>query len=156
VRGLPSTAQAEDLKKISGAKHVISVVVEQDAITNSCVGNGRIKLRLGGEDEVESVKLQFVKAGYGVQEHSEDPRKKPNFTMEQTLSTRSPVRQEMDSKASKLQNLQSNNPEMFGNAAKVQDNYNLNFDGKQIGKAKVEAQVESQAINQWAALGARK
>jgi len=28
VRGLPPTAQSEDLKKISGAKHVISAVVE--------------------------------------------------------------------------------------------------------------------------------
>lgn len=90
------------MKKISGAKHVINATVEQDAITNNCVGNGRIKLRLGGEDEVDNIKLQFLKAGYGVQDHSEDPRKKPNFTMEQTLSTRSPVRQEIDSKASKL------------------------------------------------------
>lgn len=135
---------------------MISAVVEQDAITNNCVGNGRIKLRLGGEQEVENVKLLFLKAGYGVQEHADDSRKKPNFTMEQTLSTRSPVRQEIDSKASKLQNLQTNNPEIFGNAAKAQDNYNLNFDSKQVGKAQVEAQAESQALNQWAAMGSRR
>lgn len=51
--------------------------------------------------------------------------------MEQTLATRSPVRTEIDSKATKLQNLQTNNPEIFGNTTtKVQDNYNLNFDGR--------------------------
>jgi len=59
-------------------------------------------LRLGGEDEIDNVKLQFLKAGYGVQEHSEDPRKKPVFTSEQSLAVRSPVRTEIDSKATKL------------------------------------------------------
>jgi len=58
-------------------------------------------LRLGGEDEIDNVKLQFLKAGYGVQDHTEDSRKRPNFTSEQTLAVRSPVRTEIDSKATK-------------------------------------------------------
>lgn len=77
--------------------------------------------------------------------------------MEQTLATRSPVRTEIDSKATKLQNLQTNNPEIFGNTTtKVQDNYNLNFDGRQVGKVQVEAQVESQAMNQWGKVGGKR
>ncbi|CDW87720.1 UNKNOWN [Stylonychia lemnae] len=157
VKGLPAHTQADDLKKISGAKHVISAVVEQDAITNNCVGTGRIKLRLGGEDEVDNVKLQFLKAGYAVQDHTENSKKKPNFTQEQTLAVRSPARKDIDSKATKLQNLQTNNPEIFGNSTnQVQDKYNLNFDGQEVGKAKVASEKESLAINNWSQVGGRR
>jgi hypothetical protein len=92
VKGLSEATQADDLKKISGAKHIISAVVDQDAIKNTCTGTGRIKLRLGGEDELVNVKLQFLKAGLGVQEHADDTKMKTNFSKEQTLSMRSPVR----------------------------------------------------------------
>lgn len=57
VKGLPENVKADDLKKISGAKHVISAVVDEDAIRNVCTGTGRIKLRLGGDDEIDNVKL---------------------------------------------------------------------------------------------------
>lgn len=66
VKGLAENVRADDLKKISGAKHIISAVVDEDAIRNICTGTGRIKLRLGGEDEIDNVKLQFLKAGYGI------------------------------------------------------------------------------------------
>lgn len=92
VKGLPENIKSDDLKKISGAKHIISAAVDEDAIRNICTGTGRIKLRLGGEDDVENVKLQFLKAGYGIQEHSDNPKKNSGFTSEQTLSIKSPVR----------------------------------------------------------------
>jgi len=92
IKGLTEATHPEDLKKISGAKHIISAVVDHDAITNTCTGTGRIKLRLGGEDELDNVKLQFLKAGLGVQEHADDTKMKTNFSKEQTLSVRSPVR----------------------------------------------------------------
>jgi hypothetical protein len=65
-------------------------VVNQDAIKNTCIGTGRIKLRLGDEDEIDNVKFQFLKAGLGVLEHAEDAKMKKNFSKEQTL--RIPVR----------------------------------------------------------------
>lgn len=80
VKGLGENTRPEDLKKISGVKHVISAVVDEDSIRNVCTGTGRIKLRLGGEDELDTVKLQFLKAGYGIQEHQDDSKKKTNFT----------------------------------------------------------------------------
>jgi hypothetical protein len=66
VNGLGTSTKPEDLKKISGAKHVISAVVDEDAIQNVCTGTGRIKLRLGGDEDLDQVKLQFLKAGYGI------------------------------------------------------------------------------------------
>lgn len=80
VRGLSDNIQADDLKKISGAKHVISSKVDTDSIRNVCTGTGRIKLRLAANEDVEIVKLQFLKAGFGVQEFSQDTKLKPNFT----------------------------------------------------------------------------
>ncbi len=57
MKGLGENTRAEDLKKISGVKHIISAVVDEDSIRNVCTGTGRIKLRLGGDDELDTVKL---------------------------------------------------------------------------------------------------
>jgi hypothetical protein len=57
IKGLSDHILAEDLKKISGAKHIISSVVDTDSIRNVCTGTGRIKLRLAPNEDVEIVKL---------------------------------------------------------------------------------------------------
>lgn len=57
LKGLPESTQVEDLKKISGAKHVISAVIDQDSIRNICTGTGRVKLRLAANEDVDTVKL---------------------------------------------------------------------------------------------------
>lgn len=85
LKGLGENTQAEDLKKIAAVKHVISAQVETDSIRNVCLGTGRIKLRLAENEDVDNVKLQFLKAGFGVQEHEENPKKKSGFTQEQSL-----------------------------------------------------------------------
>ncbi len=69
MKGLPSSAQAEDLKKLANVKHVITAVIDHDSITNACTGTGRVKLRLGPNEDLDMVKLQYLKAGYGVQDH---------------------------------------------------------------------------------------
>jgi len=69
LKGLPESTQPDDLKKISGVKHVISAVVDQDSIRNICTGTGRVKLRLAENEDLDNVKLQYVKAGYSVQDH---------------------------------------------------------------------------------------
>jgi len=61
-------------------KHVITVVVDHDSITNACVGTGRIKMRLGPNENIENVKIQYLKAGYGITDHEENPKKKSAFT----------------------------------------------------------------------------
>ena len=60
----------EDLKRIAGVKHVINVVVDNDSIRNVCTGTGRIKIRLGANEDLDMVKLQYLKAGFGVSEHT--------------------------------------------------------------------------------------
>jgi hypothetical protein len=85
LKGLGENTQVEDLKKIASVKHVISVQVDSDSIRNVCLGTGRIKLRLAENEDIDNVKLQFLKAGFGVQDHEENPKKKSGFTSEQTL-----------------------------------------------------------------------
>ena len=70
---------------MSGVKHVISSVVDHDALTNSCTGTGRLKLRLTEAEDLDAVKLKFIKEGYAIQEHDDNPKKKSNFTAEMKL-----------------------------------------------------------------------
>lgn len=42
ISGLPRDSQAENLKTISGSKHVISATIETDNFRGICTGNGRI------------------------------------------------------------------------------------------------------------------
>lgn len=57
LKGLPAGAQAEDLKKLANVKHVITAVIDHDSITNACLGTGRVKLRLGPNEDLDIVKL---------------------------------------------------------------------------------------------------
>ncbi len=106
MNGLPSSIKEEDLKKIAGVKHVIITTLESDSIRNVCTGAGRIKLRLLPEESSETVVLNFLKAGYAVQEHSENPKKKSGFTSEMTLQEKPKAVLEVDTKkaAFKMQN----------------------------------------------------
>lgn len=85
LKALPRQTNTDELKRIANVKHVVSVNVDHDSISNVCTGTGRIKIRLGPTENADSVMLQFLKAGYGVSEHSENPKKKTNFTTEMTL-----------------------------------------------------------------------
>lgn len=80
LSGLPEHFQALDLKKMSGAKHVISATVDEDNMKGICLGTGRIKVRLNQGETSESVKLNFLKNGYIVKDFENDPRKKPMVT----------------------------------------------------------------------------
>ena len=71
---------ADDLKRLANVKHVITAVIDHDSITNACTGTGRVKLRLGPNEDLDMVKLQYLKAGYGVQDHQDNPKKKTVFT----------------------------------------------------------------------------
>lgn len=90
LKQIPANIKEEDVKNIASVKHVISVTLDQDAIKNENIGTGRIKLRLGPNDDVDRVMLQFLKAGYCVQEHSDNPKKKSNFTTDMSLRATSP------------------------------------------------------------------
>jgi len=68
IGNLPPQTQAHTLKKISGSKHVISATVEEDNFRGVCTGNGRIQIRLNHGETVDSVKLNFARLGYSVNE----------------------------------------------------------------------------------------
>ena len=46
IGGLPEHVQPDDLKKLSGVKHIINATIDQDSIRNVCTGTGRIKIRI--------------------------------------------------------------------------------------------------------------
>jgi hypothetical protein len=45
---------------------VISASVDVDSIRNICTGTGRLKLRLGANEDLDAVKVKFLKAGFGI------------------------------------------------------------------------------------------
>jgi len=47
---------------------------------NVCSGTGRIKIRLNHGEDLDRVKLNFLKEGIHVKEHESDPRKRPIVT----------------------------------------------------------------------------
>ena len=46
LRGLPTTADNEIVKRVAGVKHVIDTAVKHDNLTGECKGEARIKIRL--------------------------------------------------------------------------------------------------------------
>lgn len=117
VTGLPSQTQAADLKRVAGVKHIVEAIVDHDTIKNVCTGTGKIRVRLGEGEDLEQVKVQFLRAGLDVREAKTNPSKKPTFTYKQALLEKSPQRQDIDSKMTRVENLQSSIPETFGNTA---------------------------------------
>jgi hypothetical protein len=90
VSGLPTNTEGGDLRRIAGAKHIVDAIVEQDTIKNVCTGNGKIRVRLGDGEDLDSIKNQFYQAGLQVEEIKNNPSKKPVFTYQQSLMDRSP------------------------------------------------------------------
>lgn len=80
VRGLPENFDPTSLKRVANVKHVISAEVAQDNLKGICTGDGRLKIRLNEGETVNQVRLNFVRAGYSVNLHQEDPRKRPDMT----------------------------------------------------------------------------
>jgi len=69
-----------EVKKMSGARHVISVALDEDNMKGICRGTGRIQIRLNQNENLDDIQLNFTSKGVMVNEHSGDPRKKPNMT----------------------------------------------------------------------------
>lgn len=156
VKGLPRTAHEDDLKRLANVKHVITASIEHDSITNACTGLGRVKVRLGPNEDLETVKLNYVKAGYSIKEHEENPKKKTVFTQEHSLIVKSPQKQEQDAKMAKINNLQSGSPETFGNNSKFQNKFELDVKKEDLQTAKQNKLQESLAVAQWSQTQSRR
>ena len=80
VGGLPGDFHANNLRRVSGSKHIISATVDEDNFKGICKGTGRIQVRLNHGETPDQVKLNFLKLGYSVRDFESDPRKKPVLT----------------------------------------------------------------------------
>jgi hypothetical protein len=115
---LPKTMDAESLKAMSGAKHVVNAVVQCDNIKNECTGFGEITIRLFEEETKEEIVNRFLAAGLACQDKTEAHGKKSNYSMLASTGWRDSkleveqqkvgVPQWENDKLSKFQNLTSN------------------------------------------------
>ena len=80
VSGLPPTMEATQLKKLAQVKHVIKATVDEDNFKGTCLGTGRIQIRLNHGETAENVRLNFLRRGFSVEDYVVDPRKRPNLT----------------------------------------------------------------------------
>lgn len=77
---LPSSSDMIGVKRISGAKNVINVALDEDNMKGICTGTGRIQIRLNAEESLADIELAFAQKGIAVAEFQNDPRKKPALT----------------------------------------------------------------------------
>lgn len=66
VSGLPANADGKDLKKIAQVKHVVRAVCDEDSFKGTCLGTGRIQIRLNHGETADQVRLNFLRRGYAV------------------------------------------------------------------------------------------
>lgn len=68
------------MKKVSGIKHVFKATVDEDNFKGTCTGTGNIQIRLNHGEDAETVRLNFLRRGFTVEDFKQDPRKKPALT----------------------------------------------------------------------------
>lgn len=97
---------------------MIKASIDVDKITNNCNGLGRVQIRLGPAEDIDTVKLNYVKQGYNVSEHKDVTKKATNFTQQQTLSVKSPGKNDIEHRNAKQGNLMSSGgPGMYGSSS---------------------------------------
>lgn len=70
----------QEVKKISGVKHIISADVDIDNLKGTCRGTGRIKIRLNDDEDPEQVRQRFLKKNILAQEFKQNPNKNNEFS----------------------------------------------------------------------------
>ena len=66
LSNLPENADLIGVKKMSGAKNVINVALDEDNMKGICTGTGRIKIRLNAEENLSNIELAFAQKGINV------------------------------------------------------------------------------------------
>lgn len=107
--GLPEHCDELDLKKNANVKHVISTEITLDNMKGICKGDGRIKIRLNDGETEQQVRQNLRKAGYMVENHVEDSRKRPHFTG-------GPKEEKIANSNSKAHELMSKDRGLFGHS----------------------------------------
>lgn len=57
---------------------------------------------------------------------------------------------------SKVNNLSTQNPEIFGNSTQHQNKHTTNFDAGEFNKDRANVQTENQAISNWQSVGGKR
>jgi len=120
LSNLPESMQAAELKRMSGAKHVISSSVAEDNFRGVCTGTGSVQIRLNNGETADSVKLNYIKAGFIVKDSALDARKKPALTQANVAKTKNDQGDLPAAKGKKQDFLASQNPDVFGNSGAYQ------------------------------------
>ncbi len=60
LKNLPEGADKLGVKKLSGAKQVINVNLDEDNFRGVCKGTGRIQIRLDRNENLEAIELAFA------------------------------------------------------------------------------------------------
>jgi len=55
LSGLPSNTDLIGVKKMSGARHVISAQLDEDNMKGICTGTGRIQIRLNQDENLDDI-----------------------------------------------------------------------------------------------------
>lgn len=63
LRNLPENADLIGIKKLSGARHVISAALDEDNMKGICTGTGRIQIRLNQGERLDDIELNFASKG---------------------------------------------------------------------------------------------
>ena len=80
LKNLGENVDKIEVKKMSGARHVISVALDEDNMKGVCRGTGRIQIRLNQNENLDDIELNFASKGVMVKGHESDSRKKPAMT----------------------------------------------------------------------------
>jgi len=60
LSGMSQMVDDQEVKRISGVKHVISATVDVDNLRGTCTGTGRIKIRLNEGEDRETIRQRFM------------------------------------------------------------------------------------------------
>lgn len=77
--GLPRDMDADALKAMSGAKHIVRAAVATDNIKNECTGFGEITIRLAAGETKEDIVSRYTAAGITVADKPDAEKRKSNY-----------------------------------------------------------------------------
>ena len=75
---MPTGMDADTLKAMFGAHHVVRYSVKTDNIKNECTGEGEITIRLFGGDTKQDFSNRFTTAGVSIEDRPEVAGKRQN------------------------------------------------------------------------------
>ena len=60
LKNLGENVDKIEVKRMSGARHVINVALDEDNMKGTCRGTGRIQIRLNQNENLDDIQLNFA------------------------------------------------------------------------------------------------